>query len=332
MTSNQTARALELLQRFNQGERIHIDTIIKNAQADAKDNIPNIWLNSNNEPVSEKTIRRVIDVIKEYFPDAFELVRTGKGEDNYYKAVTKKAFDNFINPELLSLMVHTFNIANKNDLFDKFDLDDEDKRLLQSKIKESNDFYEFKNKPLETLKHDRVMLNECEKAIKFRKCVIIEYNGNKFEVKPYKIIFMNENFYLGCEIEHETLEFAMYRVSKIKTIEDTPKTFNKTHEIDNFIKDMQTPFATYRQNYKKYLIDVKLEVSKEKAYFFKSKKFLKSQKEEELDNGNLLVSYKVTQLKEVDELVKRWLPYVKVVSPLELKNQIEDELRNYLSS
>ncbi len=94
---------------------------------------------------------------------------------------------------------------------------------------------------------------------------------------------------------------------------------------------MQTPFAIYRQNYKQYLIDVKLEVSKEKAFYFKSKKHLKSQKEEELDNGNLLVTYKVTQLKEVDELVKKWLPYAKVLEPLELKTQIEDELKNYLS-
>ncbi len=86
----------------NQGERISVNGLIQEAEDDAKLYVDNIWLNSSGKPVDAKTIRRVIDVIKEYFPDSFELVRTGKGEENYYKAVTKRAFDNFINPELLS--------------------------------------------------------------------------------------------------------------------------------------------------------------------------------------------------------------------------------------
>jgi len=34
---------------------------------------------------------------------------------------------------------------------------------------------------------------------------------------------------------------------------------------------------------------------------------------------------------EVEELIKRWIPHVKVVSPLSLKNKIDDELREYLN-
>ncbi len=47
-------------------------------------------------------------------------------------------------------------------------------------------------------------------------------------------------------------------------------------------------------------------------------------------NGNLLISYQVTQEIEIEELIKRWLPYVKVVEPLSLKEKIEGELRGYL--
>jgi predicted DNA-binding transcriptional regulator YafY len=32
----------------------------------------------------------------------------------------------------------------------------------------------------------------------------------------------------------------------------------------------------------------------------------------------------------VEELIKRWLPYVKVIEPLSLKEKIEGELREYL--
>ena len=41
----------------------------------------------------------------------------------------------------------------------------------------------------------------------------------------------------------------------------------------------------------------------------------------------LIFSYKVTQEMEVEELIKRWIPYVKVIEPLSLKNKIEYELK-----
>jgi len=123
----------------------------------------------------------------------------------------------------------------------------------------------------------------------------------------------------------------MYRISKIKTIEDLPKTYNKNLEIENFIKDIQTPFPVYQPNYKEHLIDIKLEVAKPKAFFFKSKNYLKSQEiVETKEDGSLIVSYKVTQEYEIEELIKRWIPYVKVISPLSLKQKIENELKEYL--
>ena len=246
-------------------------------------------------------------VIKEYFPDSYELVKGG--EKSCYKAITKDTFNNFINAEFMSLMVQMFNLANKSDLFDNFDLSEDDKKILESKIKDSKRYYEFKNKPFENFKSDNVLLKELESKIKHQKYINIQYdiNGkiNKFEVKPYKIVFINENFYLACEIEHELLEFAMYRLSKIKSVEDTSKTFHKNIEIEDFIKDMQTPFSIYRRDYKKHLINVVLEVDKSKAFYFENKKYLKSQDVKKQDNGNLLATFKVTQEMKIEELIKK---------------------------
>ena len=319
-TTNQTARVLELLKRFNNGEKISIKALSNEV----------LWYGK-----SEKTIRRDLDVIKEYFPDSFELVKGG--ESGCYKAITKNAFDNFINAEFMSLMVQMFNLANKSDLFDNFNLNENDKKILESKIKDSKKYYEFKNKPFETFKSDSVLLKELESKIKHQKYINIQYevNGkiNKFEVKPYKIVFINENFYLACEIESEKLEFAMYRLSKIKSVEDTSKTFHKNIEIEDFIKDMQTPFSFYKRDYKKHLINVVLEVDESKAFFFENKKYLKSQELiEKKENGNLILSFKVTQEMEIEELVKKWIPFVKVVEPLSLKDKIESDLKSYLNT
>ena len=319
-TTNQTARVLELLKRFNNGEKISIEALSNES----------LWYGK-----SEKTIRRDLDVIKEYFPDSYELVKGG--EKGCYKAITKDTFNNFINAEFMSLMVQMFNLANKSDLFDNFDLSEDDRKILESKIKDSKKYYEFKNKPFENFKSDNVLLKELESKIKHQKYINIQYdiNGkiNKFEVKPYKIVFINENFYLACEIEHEILEFAMYRLSKIKSVEDTPKTFHKNIEIEDFIKDMQTPFSIYRRDYKKHLITVVLEVDKAKAFYFESKKYLKSQEIlERKENGNLIIKYKVTKEMEMEELIKKWIPFVKVIDPITLKDKIESDLRGYLNT
>ena len=316
-TTNQTARVLELIKRFNNGQKISIEALSNE----------DLWFGK-----SEKTIRRDLDVIKEYFPDSYELV---KGEKGCYKAITKNAFDNFINAEFMSLMVQMFNLANKSDLFSNFDLDENDKKILESKIKDSKKCYEFKTKPFENFRSDSILLKELENKIKHQKYINIEYeiNGkiNKFEVKPYKIIFINENFYLACGIEHEKLEFALYRLSKIKSIEDTSKTYHKNIEIEDFIKDIQTPFSFYRRDYKKHLINVVLEVDKSKAYYFENKKYLKSQEEKKQDDGSLLLTFKVTQEMEIEELVKRWIPFVKVIEPKSLKEKIDSDLKKYLS-
>lgn len=316
--TNQTIRVIELIKRFNNGQKISIERLSNE----------DLWYGK-----SEKTIRRDLDVIKEYFPNSYELI---KGEKGCYKAITKNAFDNFLNAEFMSLMVQMFNLANKSDLFLNLNLDGSDKKILESKIKDSKKYYEFKTKPFENFKSDSSLLKELENKIKYHKYINVNYEINKkinkFVAKPYKIIFIKENFYLACEIEHENLEFALYRLSKIKSIEDTSKTFHKNQEIEDFIKDMQTPFAIYRRDYKKYLLDIVLEVDKSKSYFFESKKHLKSQEIiEKKDDGNLLLSFKVTQEMEIEELIKKWIPFIIVIKPISLKEKIENDLKKYLN-
>ena len=56
-----------------------------------------------------------------------------------------------------------------------------------------------------------------------------------------------------------------------------------------------------------------------------------TQRRSQEDNGNLLIKYRVTQEMEIEELIKRWIPFVKVVEPISLKDKIISDLIRYLN-
>ncbi len=322
MATSQTKRVLELIKRFNDGEKVYINVL---------QNDINWWNDTRQEPMSEKSIRRDLDVIKDYFP--FELVR---GEKGCYKAVTKSTMDNFINKDTKALLVQTFNIAQRNNLLKSLDIDEADKRILESEIKKSKDCYEFISKPFESKKGDETLLKELENAIHNKRYVKITYktafDEDIYLLKPYKIVFMNENFYLATENPDERYKFTMLRLAQIKSVELQKEQFHHNPDIKEFIKYLQTPFPLYKSNFREHLIKVIIHVDKDKAKFFKLKKYLPSQNiEKENDNASLLVSFQVSQEREMEELIKKWIPYVKVIEPLSLKEKIELELKQYLN-
>ncbi|MCT7521130.1 WYL domain-containing protein [Aliarcobacter cryaerophilus] len=322
MATSQTKRVLELIKRFNDGQKVYIEAL---------QNDINWWNDARQEPMSEKSIRRDLDVIKEYFP--FELVR---GEKGCYKAVTKSTMDKFINKNTKALLVQTFNIAQRNNLLKSLDIDESDKRILEGEIKKSKDCYEFISKPFESKKGDEELLKDLENAIHNKRYVKITYKTaigeDIYLLKPYKIIFMNENFYLATENPDERYKFTMLRLAQIKYVELQKEQFHHNPDIKEFIKHLQTPFPLYKPQFREHLIKVIVQVDKEKAKYFKMKKYLPSQNiQKENEDGSLIVSFEVTQEREMEEIVKKWIPNMKVVEPLSLKNKIEAELKKYLN-
>ena len=73
--------------------------------------------------------------------------------------------NNFINKDTKALLVQTFNIAQRNNLLKSLDIDESDKKILESEIKKSKDCYEFISKPFESKKDDETLLKDLENAI-----------------------------------------------------------------------------------------------------------------------------------------------------------------------
>ncbi|CZE50709.1 WYL domain-containing transcriptional regulator [Campylobacter geochelonis] len=314
--NNQTKRVLALLEMFSKGEIVIIENLMNHP----------LWYG-----LSEKTIRRDLDIIKSNLSQSFECVRTTKGA---YKAVTNSLLENFVDNKMLSLLVIAYNIAKKNSLFSSLDLSKDDKYILENKIKESSKCYEFINKAIENGKLNLDMLKSIEFAIKHAHKITLKYNANSEKIvvytNPYKIIFINENFYLVTFADDI---FSVFRLLNIEEIAVSKDTFHKNYEVLDFIKTMQTPFAKFSPNFKENLIDVKIVVFAQKARYFKAKKFFNSQViEKENDDGSVIVSYKFTQTLEVKSFLLSWIEDIKILEPASLKDEMKENLLNSLAN
>ena len=292
-------RTIAILKRLNDGKKLCMGSLAQEYD------------------VSERTIRRDFTLIRKLFGDFMSK------EGECYKAYKKVLLDDVLNAtDLMTLanIVTLFGITNRESL-----VSNETKTLIEHAMS----VYDFRTRPFETVQNTDV-LKKLEHAIKFHKEVKIRYQSEKAlthaNFHPYRILFLNENFYLVGE-NHSKKHFEFRRISLIEEVTYKSKTFIPHSEINAFIRTIQTPWANFGQEDK----TVQLRISKKVKRFFLLKKYLPSQKViEQFDDGDILVEYSVTNYHEVEELIIRWLPDVQIVSPRNLKKMIQRTLQRKL--
>ena len=72
-------------------------------------------------------------------------------------------------------------------------------------------------------------------------------------------------------------------------------------------------------------------MSKDAALYFRRRKLIANQViEKELEDGGLIVSAKVGHANQVLPIVRYWIPHIRIISPEELQDEMEQELAGYL--
>jgi len=288
-------RTIEILKELNEGKKLCIASLALHYE------------------VNERTIQRDFKLIREIFGDFITK------EGRCYQGHKKVLLDELLHAtDLMTLANITtlFDITQKQSLISiKTD------KLIQN----SMSVYDFKSKPFEVIK-DKEQLKKLEHAIKFNKELQISYQAKEEIIKrtfhPYRIIFLNENFYIvGMNISKSY--FESLRIALIKEVSHTKKGFYRETFIEQFIDSIQTPWAKFGVQEK----EVKLHINYSIAKYFRLKKYLPSQTiSQEHENGDLEVCYKISDFKEVEELIIKWLPSIKVLEPLELNDKIREVL------
>jgi predicted DNA-binding transcriptional regulator YafY len=275
--------------------------------------------------INTRSIRRDFALIRDIFGDI--LISPKKG---CYQTLSKTLLNNTLNSTELYMLKNILKLSEKSQLSITKGIDESVKKAI---IKEErNSPYIFKNKPYEEIYAHKSKFKFLENAIRLKKEIKFKYtNLDKvvnFTLKPYRIIFLNENFYLGSEFKHN--KTTLSRIAMMSDLSYSGNTFEHNIDIMDYFYFMQSPWAIYQDNFRQNLIEVIVQIPKEQAKYFKLKKFLPSQKILSEDkNGNLTISYTVLSQNEVTSLIKQWIPYIKVIKPESLVNMFKDIAKRY---
>ena len=78
---------------------------------------------------------------------------------------------------------------------------------------------------------------------------------------------------------------------------------------------------------------IRLRVGQRIKKYFIAKDYIPSQKlAQEYENGDLLLEYRVTQFQEVEELLIKWLPHIRIIEPVALRDYLEEVLANKIQA
>ena len=294
-------RTIEILKRLNDGKQLCVTRL------------------ANEYGVSDRTIRRDFELIRELFGDFMSK------EGECYRAYKKVLLDEVLHAtDLMTLanIVNLFGVTQKESLISEH---------TQALIKQSMNVYDFKSRPFENMTNLDVV-KKLEHAIKFRKEIKLRYRTERSVThtlfQPYRILFLNENFYLvGVNASKTTVEYR--RISMIESVEYTPKNFFIDKEVDTFFQNLQTPWAAFGKE--EMLVRLRVEVSIRR--FFLKKKYLPSQEVvHTFDNGDIEVHYRITNPREIEELIIKWLPKIRIIAPRNLNKMIKRTLKKKLEA
>jgi len=255
--------------------------------------------------VTKRTIQRDLNERLSYLPI--------KRENNLYFLETyylgKLNFEDIQNFATLSGIKELYPSIGENFL----------KNILDHTI---NKAYLIKGHNYEDLSDKTEEFTLLESAIVETLHVEFTYKDKPRVIKPYKLLNTKGIWYL-VGVEADTIK--TFSLSKIETLSKIADTFKQNPKITEQIQDQDNQWFGKEQT------EVVLKVNKEVAQFFQRRKIIPNQTIiKNLEDGELLISTKITFDEEILKIVRYWIPHVKIISPTYLQEELERGLLGYL--
>ena len=174
------------------------------------------------------------------------------------------------------------------------------------------------------------IVQELEGAIKERREIKCFYSFDDYtkelQLKPLKIANYEGFWYLvALDARNDVLK--KYYLKSIKNISVLETVFESSKKLDKLLDNSISIWFSHTTD----LYKVTLNISKEIAKYFQRKPISKTQKIESLyEDGSMDISVEITNDMEIIPLVKYWLPHIKVLEPLGVKEKVLEDLNLYL--
>jgi len=169
-----------------------------------------------------------------------------------------------------------------------------------------------------------------ERAIKEKSEIQCFYSFDDYTkeltLKPLKIANY-EGFWYLLALDGRNDVLKKYYLKNVKNITILNTLFESTEKLDDLLDNSISIWFDHTvEPYK-----VTLAISKEIAKYFQRKPISPTQKIESLyDDGSIDISVEITNDMEITRVVKYWLPHIKIIDPLRIKEQLDEDLRVYM--
>jgi predicted DNA-binding transcriptional regulator YafY len=287
-----------------------------------------------NLDLSERRTKDILDGLVEYFGEEV-IQKTFRNKKTCYKLndTSDLITEIFLKSDDISFILQ--ELSNSNPAYLK-KLEEETKREVKKLIKSEKDIFIFRNSILEEVNNK--IFSEIKNAIKKRKYLKIKKDKTTLTVKPLKLVFVDNNWYVA--VEDENSNFRFLRIAFIKKvapvfIKENGKIKEKTYQknvIDkykDYFKTFQNSLTLYGREYK----TAKILAKKEIAHYFRKgmKKFFYTQKFLEENENGVIFEIKYTQPLEILPFIKKWIPNLIILEPDELKEELKNDLKKILN-
>ena len=223
-----------------------------------------------NLDLSERRVKDILDGLVEYFGEEI-IKKSFKNKKTCYKLndTSDLIAEIFLKSDDISFILQDLSNSNPNYLKK---LEEGTKKEIKKLIKSEKDIFIFKNSIMEEI--DGKIFSELKNAIKKRRYLKIKKDEGSLIVKPLKLIFVDNNWYVAVEDENE--KFRFLRVAFIKKISPVlvkengklkEKTFQKRviDKYKDYFKTFQNSLTLYGKEYKTARILAKKEI----AHYFR---------------------------------------------------------------
>lgn len=172
---------------------------------------------------------------------------------------------------------------------------------------------------------DLVNFQTLEDAIREKAEIICTYNGFEFIVKPLKLALFEGFWYLLLLDSKKSNKFKKFHLKSIKDIKRSGDKFELSGELDERVKAMNSAWANLEAPKIARLL-----LAPEVAKYFERKPHAKQRITGQDSDGSVEIEIEFTHIMEIKPLIYYYLPFIKVLEPKELADEVKKDVSEYL--